>query len=240
MSRANRVPLTPETIERLAPRGSEYTIWDTDTPNLGVRVRPSGTATYILIRKTIHGSRRISIASTAVITLDEARSQALLDRARTTTSTTPPSTGLPPLFADFVISDWWNDSTFDNLPRRQRQQRLILLANHVLPVFGSKALNAITPLELDSWFSSLLDDSPTLAQPALALLKNILSLARKRGHLVSDPTRFLYATHPPTAPNHRLRTLTRQIGNTLQTVLFPGAPAHPPANPTPPENVPSE
>ena len=243
MPAANRTLLTPDTVERLLPRPTEYTIWDTVTPKLGVRVRPSGASTYVTIRKTPDGSRRISLGSTAVITLDEARQQAKFDEAHAFSATTPPPTILPPRFLDFVTSDWWPTSGFDNLPRRRKRLQLAILTDRIFPTFGSEPLDAITPLVLDSWFGALRDDSPRDVQAALALLKDILSLARARGHITSDPTRLLHARASLPAPDHRqLRSIADRIGDTLESLMHldPAPPAFDTTgNRTPPSVAPA-
>ncbi len=47
MAATQRMRLTDVAITRLRPR--EYTVWDTRTPGLRVRVRPSGATTFVLL-----------------------------------------------------------------------------------------------------------------------------------------------------------------------------------------------
>ena len=47
MAAKRRLRLTDTAIARLRPEGREYTVWDTRTPGLGVRVRPTGGKGFI-------------------------------------------------------------------------------------------------------------------------------------------------------------------------------------------------
>ena len=61
MAGKERMRLTDSGIARLRPREREYTVWDTRTPGLGVRVRPSGGMSFVLLRKTDGRSTRRSL-----------------------------------------------------------------------------------------------------------------------------------------------------------------------------------
>ncbi len=55
-----RKRLTDAGIARLRAGAREYTVWDTGVAGLGVRVRPSGSRTFIFHRKTAAGVRKMS------------------------------------------------------------------------------------------------------------------------------------------------------------------------------------
>ena len=42
-----KIKLTPSRIKRLPVKSSEYTVWDSATPHLGIRIAPSGTMRFI-------------------------------------------------------------------------------------------------------------------------------------------------------------------------------------------------
>lgn len=70
--------ITKKLIEELRPREKEFVIWDTRLPGFGVRVRPSGSITYILQARLAGGRSgrqfKASIGNLSKITLNEARS----------------------------------------------------------------------------------------------------------------------------------------------------------------------
>ena len=53
----------------LRPRKREYTVWDSRTSGLGVRVRPSGHRSYVYLRS----GRKASLGPAALKSIDEAR-----------------------------------------------------------------------------------------------------------------------------------------------------------------------
>ena len=77
----------------LRPRGREYTVWDSRTSGLGVRVRPSGHRSYIYLRS----GRKASLGPAALKSIDEARRECVGLAA-----------GKPkvPTFAEFVAGPW--------------------------------------------------------------------------------------------------------------------------------------
>ncbi len=70
------VRLTKRVIDALEPKASEFTIWDSEAPGFGVRVRPSGAASYVVMYRTggrNSPQRRVTIGATSKLTIDEAR-----------------------------------------------------------------------------------------------------------------------------------------------------------------------
>ena len=66
--------LTQKIISAIKPREREFTVWDTEVPAFGVRVRPSGIMAYVLIYRP--QGRRKTIGKPSVLTLEQARKQA--------------------------------------------------------------------------------------------------------------------------------------------------------------------
>ena len=58
MAGRERMRLTDRAIARLRPREREYTVWDNHFVGLGVRVRPTGGRSYVLLEDTGGLSRR--------------------------------------------------------------------------------------------------------------------------------------------------------------------------------------
>jgi hypothetical protein len=73
-----RPPLTEEIIPTLQPRESEYTVWEYDIPGLGLRIRPSGHKSFILLyRVEAHSKlRKITIGKAGCFNLEKARQMA--------------------------------------------------------------------------------------------------------------------------------------------------------------------
>ena len=73
MAGKRRIRLTDAAIARLRPAEREYTVWDTRTPGLGVRVRPSGSVSFVLLHKSDGRSRRTSLEAAAARSVDAVR-----------------------------------------------------------------------------------------------------------------------------------------------------------------------
>ena len=61
MAGRERMRLADAAIARLRPREREYTVWDSLVVGLGVRVRPSGGRSYVLLEDAGGRSRRVSL-----------------------------------------------------------------------------------------------------------------------------------------------------------------------------------
>ena len=58
--------ITKSVVDRLKPRASEFTVWDAKLPGFGVRVRPSGTKSYVVVYRAGPGRGAPVLPSTAL------------------------------------------------------------------------------------------------------------------------------------------------------------------------------
>lgn len=72
--------ITKSVVDRLKPQANEYTAWDAKLPGFGVRVRPSGSMSYVVVYRAGAGRgapvRRFTVASVGKIAPEAARKQA--------------------------------------------------------------------------------------------------------------------------------------------------------------------
>ncbi len=126
-----RMRLTDAAIARLRPDTREYTVWDTRTPGLGVRVRPSGGKSFVLLHKTDGRSRRTSLGAAAARSVDAVRREchaAIAEGA-------PDAAARPeaPLFRDFVAGPW-ADAHFPKYKPSTRKQARAIEPNRRTPL----------------------------------------------------------------------------------------------------------
>ena len=103
MSRKMR--LTKSGIARLKPGEHDYTVWDTITPGLGVRVRKSGFRGFVFHRRGAGQARRVSLGPVTLKSVAEARRECLsiqLDETAAYAGTKSVSGSSIPLFRDYV------------------------------------------------------------------------------------------------------------------------------------------
>ena len=187
MAASKRIRLTDAAIARLRPREREYTVWDNRVPGLGVRVRPSGGRSYVLLRDVGGRSKRVSIGPVSTMTVAEARWDCLACQANPEPDSTSGQTRAP-LFRDFVAGEW-RKAHFEGYKSSTRRTATRLLERRLLPAFGSKALDRITPARIGRWFDAFSRTAPGNANHALDLVRQIMNFAVARGHVETNPAR---------------------------------------------------
>ena len=212
-----RMRLTDAAIARLRPAEREYTVWDTRTPGLGVRVRPSGGKSFVLLHKTDGRSRRTSLGAVAARSVDAVRrechaaiAEGAPDGARKSEAS---------LFRDFVAG-LWTDAHFPKYKPSTRKQASAALSNQLLPVFGATPLDRITRAQVLEWFDAYSRTAPGGANRTVQLLRQILNFAVACGHIATNPARAI-------EPNRRTaltRFLSREEVQRLHRSLDRHAP----------------
>ena len=70
--------LSKARINALEVEDKDYCVWDSTLPGFGVRVRPSGTKTFLLQYRNKFGRlRRYTLGRVGQLTLDQARDEAI-------------------------------------------------------------------------------------------------------------------------------------------------------------------
>ena len=190
MNETQRMKLTDSIISRLNPGAREYTVWDTRVPGLGVRVRPSGGASYVFLRSVGGRSKRLSLGPVSASKLETIRR-----KCHALMAEPPPRVGTGsahpvPLFRDFVTGPW-QDMHFSRFkPSTQRGVRSVL-NSQLLPAFGTTPLDRITRKQILRWFDAYSRSAPGGANSAFASLRHILNFAVACGHMETSPTRAI-------------------------------------------------
>ena len=182
-----RKRLTDAGIARLRPEMREYTIWDSQVAGLGVRVRPSGSRTFIYHRKTADGVRKMSFGPAALCKVEDVRF-ACLAEVSGATGADDSSREAAPLFRDFVAGPW-KAACFDRCKPTTQRNYGGMLKRQLLPVFGSRRLDRITRAMVLRWFEDYSRTAPGSANQALKLLRQILNHAIACGHIGANPAR---------------------------------------------------
>ena len=178
--------LTDAGIARLRAEAREYTVWDTGVAGLGVRVRPSGSRTFVYHRRTEAGVRKMSFGPAALRTVGDVRRACLA--AAGAPEAGDASGEAAPLFRDFVAGPWTAACLDRCKPSTQRGFR-DLLRHGLLPAFGARRLDRITRTDAVRWFETRSRQAPSAANKALELLRLILNHALACGHITANPAR---------------------------------------------------
>ena len=212
-----RMRLTDAGIARLRPDAREYTVWDTRTPGLGVRVRPSGGRSFVFLHKTDGRSRRTSLGAAAARSVDAVRREchAAIAEGAPDAATRPEA----PLLRDFVAGPW-TDAHFPKYKPSTRKHARAALSNQLLPAFGATPLDRITRAQVLEWFDAYSETAPGGANRTVQLLCQVLNFAVACGHLPTNPARAI-------EPNRRTaltRFLSREEVQRLHRALDRNAP----------------
>ena len=208
-----RKRLTDAGIARLRAGGREYTVWDTGVSGLGVRVRPSGSRTFVYHCRTAGGVRKTSFGPAALRKVEEVRRACLVAAGEAVeTKVRPRETA--PLFRDFVASPWKADC-FDRCKPTTQRGYAGILKRQLLPAFGARRLDRIARAMVLRWFEDFSRTAPGNANKALELLRQILNHAIACGHIGANPARGI-----PRNPGRKLtRFLSREEIARLHRVL---------------------
>ena len=209
-----RTRLTDASIARLRPREREYTVWDSRAPGLGVRVRPTGGKSYVMLHDTGGCSRRVSLGPVAAMGIARARRECLARQAAGAPDGDAAPSRVVPGFREFVEGEW-KRTHFERYKPSTRKGVRSLLETRLLPAFGGSPLNRIAPARVRSWFADFSRTAPGNANHALSLLRQIMNFAVARGHIEKNPTQGI-------RPNRRpplTRFLSREEVARLHRVL---------------------
>ena len=210
---ARRKRLTDAGIARLRAEEREYTVRDTVVAGLGVRVRPSGSRTFIYHRKTDRGVKKMSFGPAALRKVEDVR-RACMEAATGAGDAHAASPAKAPLFRDFVAGRWKTDR-FERCKPATRKGFRSTLKCHLLPAFGARRLDRITRSMALGWFEDASRTTPGAANQALTLLRLILNHAIACGHIATNPVRGIRRN-----PGRRMtRFLSREEIARLHRVL---------------------
>ena len=188
MATRKRVRLTDAGIARLRPAEREFTVWDSRVPGLGVRVRPNGGRSFVLIRTVGGRTKRVSLGPVEGQGIDEARRACLAMIAEADGDAPEEPEREAPLFRDFVAGAW-HEAQFARCKPSTRQGMRYALDARLLPAFGATALDRITRTQVEDWFEDFSRTAPGGANRAIDLLRQILNFGIACGHLETNPTR---------------------------------------------------
>ena len=196
MADRKRMRLTDAAIVRLRPREREYTVWDSRVAGLGVRVRPTGGRSYVLLQHVGGRTKRVSLGPVHSRGIEAVRREC---HAREATPKTPEPEAperTVPLFRDFIAGEW-QKAHFDKYKPSTQRGTTHALTARLLPAFGSKRLDRIAPTHVRRWFDAFSRTAPGNANNALRILRQILNFAAACGHIDTNPTRGIRQNRRP-------------------------------------------
>ena len=196
MAGRERMKLTDAAIARLRPREREYTLWDSRIAGLGVRVRPTGGRSWVLLLDADGRTKRVSLGPVSAKSVADGRREALGRQAEPQPDKTAEAANRVPLFRDFVAGPWKKVHFARYKPSGWKTASGVL-TRQLLPAFGAKPLDRIAPAQVRQWFDRYSRTAPGGANRALNVLRQIMNFAVACGHVGTDPTRGVRRNRRP-------------------------------------------
>lgn len=179
--------ITKRTVDALQPSGREFTAWDGAVSGFGVRVRPTGAMSYVVVYRSGAGRgapvRRYTIAAVGKITPERARARAKVILGAVAHGQDPASERTTergtPTVAELA------DRFMANHVRAKRKAGTAefyrdILDRIVKPALGTAKADKLTRLQVGRLHSSL-SDTPFQANRVLAVVGSMYSFAGRAG-----------------------------------------------------------
>ncbi|MCY4232091.1 MAG: integrase arm-type DNA-binding domain-containing protein, partial [Alphaproteobacteria bacterium] len=215
MAAKEKMKLTDATMARLRPRARKYAVWDTKVAGLGVRVRPSGGKTWVMLLDAGGRTRRVSLGPVSTMCVADARREALGRHAD------PQPEKTVPLFRDFVAGVW-KEVHFDRYKPSGQRTASGTLRRQLLPAFGAKSLDRITPAQVERWFERYSRTAPSSANRDLDILNQIMNYAVACGHVEASPTGSIRRNRRPALTRFLSREEVARLHGVLDALTRKG------------------
>jgi integrase len=183
--------ITKRTVDTLRPNDNEFTVWDDAVTGFGVRVRPTGSKSYVVVYRAgaRRGApvRRYTIASVGKITPERARARAKVILGAVATGTTR-RTRRPQNAAHLPWRNWRTASWPIMSKRKPATAEFFrdILDRLVKPAVGTTKADKLTRLQVGKLHSSL-SATPFQANRVLVVVGSMYAFAGGAG-LVPEGT----------------------------------------------------
>jgi integrase len=175
--------ITKTVLAQLAPRQGAYVAWDSDLPNFGVRVYPSGQTSYVIGYRTVPGRRGVKktyvLGTCTLYTPEQARDLARQYLAQIRHGADPVQAKADrrqaPTVADLAERYLSEHAEPKKKPSSVRMDRTNLRL-HVLPALGSRLVTEVTRADIAHLHHGM-RATPGAANRVLALLSTMFGLA---------------------------------------------------------------
>lgn len=185
MPKISEKNMTDAVVRSLKPQDQRYDVYDANLRGLGVRVSPTGTKSWFVMRRVSGRMTRKTFGRYPELGLSEARKAAAPVLASMSNGITPAH----PEKTRFVeiFEEWMSKDQAGNRTGGQARSALQL---HVLPKLSNRSIDAIRKSDMHSILDDLVQQGKgTQANRVLSYLRRMFNWCVERDYLESNPTR---------------------------------------------------
>lgn len=181
--------LTKRLVDALRPLpDADVMVWDSELKGFGVRVKPTGAKAYVIQYRTRQRvGRRLTLGSTSLLTVEEARRKAAKHLVEVRDGADPAQQRHDDRAARTLDQVWdaFVDGYLDPAQRKvkpiTRESYVVLYDRHVRGRFGKRPIDAITEEDLRKFHAGL-SGTPYSANRTLAALSSCWSYTFGKRH----------------------------------------------------------
>ncbi len=209
--------LTKRTLDAAVPRDQEFSLWDSEVRGFGVRIKPSGTKSFVLKYRNASGQqRKITIGQYGQLTLEQARKLARKHLGVLAAGTDPYADLQPKahMTVQELCEMYFADAEAGKVLYRGKAKKLSTVAidhgrihRHIVPLLGNKRIKRLTRHEVEAFMFNVIDGKtsttvktklrgvarvrggPGTAKKCVSLLGAIYSYAIRKGYAEHNPCR---------------------------------------------------
>jgi integrase len=175
--------ITKRVVDGIHPEARDVFIWDSELKGFGVRVKPSGTRSYLVQYRNAHGrSRRLTIGTHGRLTAEEARKRARAILADVDKGGDPAEAReayrKAPTMAE--LADRYIAEHVPRMKPRSATEERRMIGRRVLPALGPRKVADVTRADVVKLHHSL-RAAPIQANRVIGLLTRMLNVAEKWG-----------------------------------------------------------
>ncbi len=162
-------------VDHLAVNGRDAVFWDSELPESGIRVYPTGRKAYMVQTRANGKSRRFTLGRHGDIAPDRARKDAAKIIARLKAGLPPVEPGPEPIVADLAERYECEYVAVHYKPNTVRHYGL-MLKKHIVPGLGGLRVRGVEKKHILK-FQFGLSDMPTVANRTVDILVKMVNMA---------------------------------------------------------------
>lgn len=225
MPRRSALRITKRTVDALRVADKDTAFWDRDLPGFGVRIYASGRKVYVVQSRGPSGPKRITLGLHGDLSADEARKQAAIVIDRIKQGEEPvPAPSEPELTVAVLAERFMRMHVEQHCKPRTVTTYRSVLAGHILPALGAKAVSAVERSDIAALHHTL-RDTPGTANCAVRVVSAMFGRAETwelipPGH---DPCRSVRPYKLRTCERFLTQDEYRRLGQAMREAQADGS-----------------